>query len=125
MVASNRELGNKHCFTHNMASNDYINIDVDGFNNLFKNISNNFDKVRNRSLAQSTHHPRTPLLSSSDYDEDYIMRVQKASNRMNEDNPVTTSNSIQLEYTNPKGQNGLVSKVADNISPAHKRSTSP
>ena len=108
-----------------MASNDYMNIDVDGFNNLFKNISDNFDKVRGHSLAQSTHYPRTPSLFSSNYDEDYTMRVQKASNRMDEDNPVTTSDSIQLEYTNPKGQNSLVSKIADNTSPACKRGTSP
>jgi len=125
MVAPNRELGNKHCFTHNMASNDYMNIDVDSFNNLFKNISDNFDKVRGHSLAQSIHYPKTPLLFLSNYDEDYTMRVQKANNRMDEDNPVTTSDSIQLKYTNPKGQNGLVSKVADNTSSVHKQGTSP
>jgi len=102
-----------------MASNDYTNMDVDGFNNLFENISDNFNEVRGHSLVQSAHCPRTPSLSSSDCDKDYVMRVQKASNRMDEDNPVATSDSIQLEYTNPKGQNGLVSKVADNTSPAH------
>jgi len=36
---------------------------------------------------------------------------------MDEDDSVTISNSIQLEYTNPKGQNGLVSKAANNTSP--------
>jgi len=45
MVAPNRELGNKHCFTHNIASNGYMNMDVDGFNNLFENISDNFNEV--------------------------------------------------------------------------------
>ena len=114
MVAPNRELGNKHCFTHNMASNGYTNMDVDSFNNLFENISDNFNEVRGCSLAQSAHCSRTPLLSLSDCNEDYVTRVQKASNRMDEDDSVTISDNIQLEYTNPKGQNGLVSKVADN-----------
>jgi len=85
-----------------MASNNYMNMDVDGFNNLFKNISDNFDEMRGRSLAQSAHCPKTPSLSSSDYDEDYTMRAQKASNRIDEDDPVATSDSIQLVYINPK-----------------------
>jgi len=99
-----------------MASNNYTNMDMDSFNNLFKNISNNFDKVRGHSLAQSAHCPRTPLLSLSDCNKDYATRVQKASNRMDEDDSVTTSNSIQLVYTNSKGQNSQVSNVADNTS---------
>ena len=102
MVAPNRDLGNKHCFTHNIASNDDTNINVDGFNNLFENISDNFDKMRDHSLAQSAYHPRTPSLSLSNYNKDYTTRVQKASNRIDKDDPVTISGGIQLEYTNPK-----------------------
>jgi len=45
------------------------------------------------------------------------MRVQKTSDRMDEDNSVSTSDSIQLEYMNPKDQNGQVSKAADTTSP--------
>lgn len=33
---------------------------------------------------------------------------------MNEDDPVATSNSIQLKYMTPKSQNGQVSKAANN-----------
>ena len=101
MVAPNRELGNKHCFTHNMASNDYTNMDVDGFNNLFENISDNFDEVRGHSLTQSAHCPRTPSLFLSDCNEDYATRVQKASNRMDEDDPVTISDSIHVTNSKP------------------------
>jgi len=41
------------------------------------------------------------------------MRVQKESDRMDEDNPVATSNSPQLEYATSKSQENQVSKAAD------------
>jgi len=80
-----------------MASNDDINMAVDSFNNLFKNISDNFDEVRGRSLVLSTYSPRTPSMSSSNCDENYPTRMKKASDRMDEDDPITSSDSIQLE----------------------------
>jgi len=58
-----------------MASNNDTIMDINGFNNLFENISNNFDKMRDYSLAQSVYYPRTPLLSSNNCDEDYTTRV--------------------------------------------------
>ena len=86
---------------------------VDPLDNLFKKMGNNFDEVRGRSLALSVYCPRTPSLFSSDCDEDYVTRMQKESDRMDEDNPVTTSNSIQLKYMTPKSQNGQFSKTAN------------
>ena len=37
---------------------------------------------------------------------------------MNEDKPVTSVGSIQIEYATKEGQNGLVSKAADNTNNA-------
>jgi len=96
-----------------MASNNNINIVVDHLDNLFEKIGDNFDKVRGHSLALSAYCPRTPSLSLSDCNENYTTRIQKESNRMDEDDPVTTSNSVQLEYVTLKSQNGQVNKVAD------------
>ena len=113
MVVPIRDLGNIasftstfHSTTNIMASNDDINLVVDPLDNLFENISDNFDEVRGRSLELSVHHPRTPSMSSSDCDEDYAERMQRESDRVVEDDPVATSNSVQLEYATPKSQNG-------------------
>jgi len=96
-----------------MASNNDINIIVDPLDNFFKKIGDNFDEVRGCSLALSVYCPRTPSLSSSDCNEDYTTRMQKESDRMDEDNPVATSNSIQLKYITPKSQDGQFSKMAN------------
>ena len=85
---------NFHSTIHNMASNNDINIVINPFNNLFENISNNFDEVRGRSLVLSTHYPRTSSMSSSNYNKDYVQRIQRESNRIVKDNPVTTSDSV-------------------------------
>ena len=98
----------------NMASNKDINIAVDSFDTLFKNISDNFDEVRGCFLTLSVHSPRTLLMSSSNCDKDYATRIKKVSNRMDKDNPVVSSDSVQLKYTTPRSQNGQVSKAADN-----------
>jgi len=81
-----------------MASNNDINMVVDSLNNLFKKIGNNFDEVRDCSLALSAYCLRISSLFSSDCNEDYATRMQKESNRMDEDDFVATSNSVQLEY---------------------------
>ena len=103
-----------------MASTDNINMTVDSFNTLFENISNNFDKVRGHSLTLSAHSSRTPLISSSNYNEDYAIRMKKASDRMDEDDPVTSSDSVQLKYATPRSQNGQVSKAANNTNSAYQ-----
>jgi len=86
---------------------------VNPLNNLFKKTGDNFDEVRGNSLVLSTHCPKTPFLFSSDCDEDYATKIQKESNRIDEDNPIATSNNIQLKYITPKSQNGQVSKTAN------------
>ena len=83
-----------HSLTLNMASNDDINMAVDSFDNLFKNISNNFDEMRGRSLALSVYSFKTSLMFSSDFDKDYPTRMKKASDRMDKDDSVASSDSI-------------------------------
>ena len=53
------------------------------------------------------------MTSSSNYKENYTMRVQKESDRMDKDDPVIMSDSLQLKYVTSKSQDKPVSKVAD------------
>ena len=85
-----------------MASNKDCNMVVDSFDTLFEKISDNYDEVRGYSLALSTHSPRTSSMSSSDCKEEYAVRVKRISDRIDEDKPVTSSDSIQLEYATSK-----------------------
>ena len=102
-----------HSTTNNMASSNDINIDVNPLDNLF-DVDDNFDKMRGCSLALSVYRPRSSSLFSSDCEEEYHIRVKRESNRIDEDNPVASAGSIQIEYTTQEGQNGQVSKAANN-----------
>ena len=82
-----------------MASTDNNNMVVNSFDSLFKKISDNYNEVRGRSLALSAHSPRTPLMSLSDCEEEYAVRVKKMSDKIDKDDLVTLSDSIQLKYT--------------------------
>ena len=86
---------------------------IDPVNDLFKNICDNFDEVRDHSLTSSIHHPRTLSLSSSECDKDYVTRIQRESNKMVKDDLIIPSDSSQLEYATSKSQGNQVSKVAD------------
>ena len=88
-------------------------MDVDSFNDIFEKACNNFEEMRDRSLVLSTYHLRTLSISSSNYNEDYYMRVQKESNKIVEDNFVAISDSSQLKYMTLKSQKNYISKVAN------------
>jgi len=96
-----------------MALTQNINMVVDPLDNLF-DIGDNFDKVRGCSLALSAHRPRSPSISLSKCDKEYHIHVKRDSDKMEEDEPVTSVSSIQVEYTSQKGRNSQVSKMADN-----------
>jgi len=116
MVAPIRDFGNITTSTalfNNMSPNNVSNMEVNSFDDIFTKACDNCDEVRGCSLVLNAHCPRTPSLSSSDCNEDYAMRVQKESNRMDEDNLVTTSDSSQLKYMTLKSQENQVSKAAD------------
>ena len=76
------------------------------------NLNNNLDEVRSCSLDTSTHRPRSPSISSSENEEEYHICVQHESDRMDEDEPVNSPGSINLEYMT-QSHNHQVSKVAD------------
>ena len=76
-----------------MTSTNNIDIVINLVNDIFKNNYNNFDEVRGCFLVSSMHCFKTLSLSSSEYDEDYITRIQRESNNMVKDDLVTPSDS--------------------------------
>jgi len=104
MVVSIRDLGNITQSSATMSSNSLnlipgqdINMVVDPIDTMF-NLDNNFDKVRGWSLDLSIHRPRSPLLLSSECDEEYHIRIKWESNRMDKDKSVNFSSNFSLEY---------------------------
>ena len=108
MVALIRDQGN---ITHSSTTMSFntldsifiqeLNMDVDSVSTMFK-LDYNDDEVRGCSLDASIHRPRSPLMFSSECDEEYHICVQKESNKMVEnDNDIEPANSIgniRLEY---------------------------
>ena len=95
-----RELANIILFTtaiannsNNMASIQDIDMVVNPLDNLF-DINNKFDKMRDCSLALSTHKSKSLLISLSECSEKYYVYVKKESNKIDEDEPVTSISSI-------------------------------
>jgi len=119
---STTTMANNSCnLKKNMSSNSLkvvFNDDIDMVTNpigAMFNLNNNFDKVRGHSLDASTHKPRSPSVSSSESKEEYHVRVQQESNRIDEDEPDNSLGSVKLEYKT-QSQNHQVSKVADSLS---------
>ena len=107
MVVPIKDLGNMtsdtptFCATLNMAPGNNVTIGVNSFDALFQNACNNFDEVRGHLLTLSTYRPRFLLMSLSDYKEDYATRLEKLNDRIDEDEPIALSSSVQLEYVTP------------------------
>ena len=119
IVAPKRELANITLsstamvnVSNNLTPNQNIDIVVDPLDNLF-DIDNNYDEMRDHSLALSVHKPRSLSISSSKYSEEYYIHVKRKSNRIDEDKPITSIGSIQIEYISQGGQKGQVSKATD------------
>jgi len=96
MVVPIKELGNitlsattTHSTTYNIALILDIDMAVDSVNNLFTG-----NEVRGHSLALSAHRSRSLLMSSSECDEKYHIHVKRDSDRMEEDESVTSISSI-------------------------------
>jgi len=81
-----------------LTPNSDIDMVIDPLDNLL-NISNGFDSERGCSLSLSMYKLRSPLISSSECSEEYHVHVKRMSDRMDEDEPVGTIDSIKLEYT--------------------------
>jgi len=96
---------------------------VDLFDNLL-GIGDKFDEMRDCSLVLNAHRPRSPSMSSSKCNEEYYVHVKRDSDRMEEDEPVTSVGSIQVEYTSQERRNGRVSKMANNTNNMHHQHVS-
>jgi len=124
MVAPIRDLGNITQSPVTMSSNSLKLVfeeDIDMVTDLIGatlNLNNNLDEVRGHSLDVSAHRPRSPSILLSKNKEKYHVRVQCESDRMDEDEPVNSPGSVDLEYAT-QSQNHQVSKAAD--SPSNMR----
>jgi len=67
------------------------------------NIGDGFEEGRDCSLLFSIHKPRSPSISSSECSEDYHVHVKSDSNRINEDEPVSSIGSVKVEYVSQRG----------------------
>ena len=59
---------------------------------------------------------RSPSISSSKCSDEYHVRVKKISDRMDEDEPVRSIDSIKLEYASQGGQKDQVSMATNTTS---------
>ena len=119
MVAPIRELANiTHSTTvmanisNNSTPNSDINMVINPKDNIF-NISDAFKERRSHSLLFSIHKLRFPSISSSKCSENYHICVKRNSNRMDENEPVSSIGSIKIDYMSQGKQNVQVSKVTD------------
>ena len=98
--------------SNNLTSNSDINMVIDPEDNIY-DIGNSFEEGRDYSLSLSMYKPRSPSISSSKCSEDYHVYVKRNSDRMDEDEPISSIGSIKVEFTSQGGQKDQVSKAAD------------
>jgi len=83
--------------SNNLTPNPDIDMVIDPLDNLL-NIGNSFNSERGYSLLLSMYKPRLPSISSSECSEEHYVCVKRMSDRMDEDKPVRTIDSIKLKY---------------------------
>jgi len=99
----------------NLTPNSDIDMVIDPMDNLF-DINNSFDNERDRPLLLSIHKPRLPSISSSECSEEYHVHIKRISDRMDENEPVGSIDSIKLDYMSQGGQKDQVSMATDTTS---------
>jgi len=104
MVVPIRELGNItpstsaiYSTTNNITLIQDSDMVFEPLDNLLS-LDDKFDKVRDCSLVLSVHRPRSSSMSSSECDKEYHICVKRDNDRMNENEPATSIDSIQVEY---------------------------
>ena len=117
MVAPIRETRNITLFnttsyytTPNMAWIQDNNMVIDPVKDLFPD-----DEIRGHSLALSMHKPRSPSISSSESKEEYHICIQRISDKIDEDDPISKSSNNQVKDIIREKRKNLGSKVADNM----------
>jgi len=105
MVAPIRELANiTHLTTaianisNNLTPNSDINMVINPEDNIY-NIGNSFKKRRGRSLLFSIYKLKSSSIFSSEYSKDYHVHVKRDSDKVDEDDPVSSIGSIKVEYS--------------------------
>ena len=93
--------------------------DVDMNDNFVVNIiiynnCNNYNEVGGCTLVPSTNSSCSFLCSSSNMSKKvYTEQIQRESDKIVQDEPTVSSDSIQLEYTTQEVQSSIVSKAAE------------
>jgi len=83
-----------------MASIEDINMADSVYNKIFDTIGKfGAEEVSGYSFEASAYRSRSPLISSSEDEDEYHVQIKKASDRMDKNESVALSDStIQLEY---------------------------
>jgi len=83
--------------SNNLTPNPDINMVINLLDNLL-DIGNSLDSERGCSLSLSMYKLRSSSISLSKCSKEYHIHVKRMSNRIDEDEPVGTIDSIKLEY---------------------------
>ena len=121
MVVPIRDIGNKFFLSSaNMNLQQTITLPTvslstnTGMDILFRNISDNYNKVRDRTFFSNPQSSRTSLMSSSKSLVIYYVRM-KNNNDLEDNIGIEPINSSQLSYMTLKEQVNQVSMMADSI----------
>ena len=116
IIAPIRELGNItlstttiYSSTYNIALIQDSNMAINSVNDLFIG-----DEIRGHSLVLSMYKPRFPSIFCKS-DKEYHIYLKRNSNRIDEDEPVSSIGNSQDKYMTQEKKKGQVSKMADNI----------
>jgi len=100
---------------------DYEMTDIHNVSNVIF-LSDDYNKMRGHTVLFSSNHSRSSLLSSDISAEEYAVRMQRESDRMDQDDPSAPStNSLLVEYKTVSEQALHVSKVADTHNPVRQQ----
>ena len=89
-------------------NNDFV------VNTIIHNNCDNYDKMRGHTLVLSANSFHSVSYSSSNMSEKvYIEWIQRESDRMIQNEPTASSDSIQLKYITQEMQNPIISKTAE------------
>ena len=84
--------------------------------------SDDYNKMRGHTVLFSSNHSRSSLLSSDVSAEEYAVRMQRKSDRMDQDDPPAPStNSFLVEYKTVSKQALHVNKITDTHNPARQQ----
>ena len=90
-------------------------------NSIIFNNGDENNKVRGQSIVHSVPSFRSSLSFLDKSVKKYVVRVQRESNSIDQDNSTVLTDSPQIEYKSPREKDAYVSKVADSNSNIRKQ----